>query len=196
MNKTSLPLTILILLFFSCNNDDDQIQVEEKSNGFFFNSNFYEVNKAYFIPDLSTEEIDNFYIVITDGEIISPFTNSNELEFSEATTNSVVFRGIPDRSGPVTTVGFAPGGSYEFNSNNNSFVFAQFNFNCESSNGNLQMCQQSLVIEKPMVPDVAIIDIEIEQLTAINDINFEIELTESSIIQGHFRGVLERIESE
>ncbi|MBZ9631403.1 hypothetical protein LB465_11485 [Salegentibacter sp. LM13S] len=186
----------MMLLFLSCNNNEDQIHAEEKSNGFFFNSNFYKVNKAYFIPDLSTEEIDDFYIVITDGEIISPFTDSNELEFSEATKNSVVFRGIPDRSGPVTTVGFAPNGSYEFNSNNSSFSFAQFNFNCEASNGILQMCQQSLVIEERIVPDVAIIDIEIEELTAINDINFEIELTESRIIQGHFRGVLDRIQSE
>lgn len=195
MKKFILPFIILLSLILSCNHDDDQILVEEKSNGFFIDSDFYKVNKAYYIQDLTTEELDDFFIVITDGEIVSPRADSNNLLFSDATTNYVIFRGIQQPDVP-TAVNFAPGGSYIFNSDNESFSFAHFNFDCEFSNGALRTCEYAVNIEEPVVPNVAIIDIEIEHLTSNYLISFNIELPDSVKISGQYQGVLNRLDPE
>ena len=195
MKKILLSLTIILPLILSCSNDDDQIPTQENSNGFFINSDFKKVNKAYYIPDLTTEENNDFYIVVTDGEIISNLTDSNDFKFSDETTNSVLFRGIQNPNNPQAW-NFAPSGTYMFNSDNESFSSAHFNFNCESLNGALEMCQNSVVIEESMVPNIAIIDIEIEDSTENYFINYNIELSNSININGQYRGVLDRLESE
>jgi hypothetical protein len=195
MRKITLSLTILLTIFISCTNDDDQILPQENDNGFFINSDFQKVNKAYYIPDLTTEEAGDFFIVVTDGEIISPLTDSNDFLFSDTTTNSVIFRGIQDSNTP-TALNFPPNGSYTLNSNNESFSSAHFNFNCESSNGVLQMCQYLVILDETEVPNIAVIDIEHEELTENYTINYNIELSNSIIINGRFHGLLDLLESE
>ena len=193
MKKITLLITILSFVILSCNKNDDQINTLEKSDGFIVNSNFHEVNKAYYIPDLTTKEFDDFYIVITDGEIISPLADSDTIKFSDNTRNSVIFRGIENPNSP-TAINFVPSGSYIFMSENESFSSAQFNFNCESSNENL--CQYSEIIDESSVPKVAIIDIEYNGSTTNYSINFNIELSNSDKITGQYQGVLHRLETE
>ena len=192
MKKITLLITVFSFLILSCNKDDDQIVTQEKNNGFIVNSNFHNVNKAYYIPDLATEELDDFYIVITDGEIIS-LTESDKFKFSDNTRNYVIFRGIENPNSP-TAVNFAPSGSYIFNSNNESFSSAHFNFDCESSNENL--CQYMAIIDESSVPNVAVIDIENDGSTTNYFINFNIELSNSDKITGQYRGVLDTVELE
>jgi len=107
----------------------------------------------------------------------------------------VIFRGVQDSNNPEA-LNFAPSGSYKFNSNNESFSSAQFNFNCEPSNGALENCQYLVLIEESAVPNVAIIDIEIENSTANYFINYNIELPNSIYINGQYRGILDRLEAE
>jgi len=60
MKKIILSLTVLSFLFLSCNIDDEQVPLQESENGFFINSDFHKVNKAYYVPDLTTEKNDDF----------------------------------------------------------------------------------------------------------------------------------------
>ena len=195
MKKTILTLVIALPLFFTCNNNDNQDLAQENMNGFFINSDFHQVNKAYFITDLSTEKPNDFYIVITDGEIVSYLIDSNEFEFNDATTNSVIFRAIQNPNTP-TALNFAPSGSYIFNSKNESFNNARFYFNCESANGVLETCQYTVLLEESMIPNVAIIDIERDDSTAIYSINFNIKISNSIHINGQYHGALDSLKSE
>ncbi len=194
MKKIILPLVLSLITIYSCNQDDDQILIQENTNGFFINSEFKKVNKGYYTPDLSTEQGDDFLIILTDGEIVSFLTDSNEFEFSITSTNSVVFRGIQNPNNQNIAANFVPSDSYEFNSSNASFSYASFEFDCESTNGVLQACQYLTQIEDSTIPNIAVIDIEFDGPNSNYIISYNIELSDGVNINGQFNGDLEHLQ--
>ncbi|WP_298248317.1 hypothetical protein [uncultured Christiangramia sp.] len=191
--KLYLPtLIVFILLLASCSNDDELNQ--EKQEEYFVNSEDYNINKAYYTKDLSTERRYDFIIIFTDGEITSFSNNFDEIKFSDSTTSMVIFRCIQDRSNGLA-LNFAPSGSYIFDTTSGATLnFAQFQFNCSSSNNNLENCQLQEVIDSTSYLNEGTIEIEIVDTTSDYDINYSFEITDSKTIIGSYSGPLERFD--
>jgi len=192
MNKSLLTFISLLIFFTSCSSDDEILN-QEKTNGFFVNSKFFDINKAYYINDITTEQDNDFIIIVTDGEIKSFSSNTKEFEFSETTTNAVIFRGIQN-SENATALNFVPNGTYKLNSNNESLSFTNFFFNCTTTDQNLVDCQYMELIKETNSPNIATIDIERDDLTEIYNLKYSFELSNSKVINGNYSGSLTRFE--
>ena len=185
-------MAISLIVFQSCNNDDDNV-IQENSNGFLLNSEFVKINNAYYTNDFATERNDDFIIIVTDGEVISFSSESNELLFSNETTNAVLFNGIQNPNTP-NALNFIPSGSYTLNSSNESIGYVYFDFNCENTGGTLQLCEYSQLVDENDNANLAVIDIERDDSTAYYELNFDFELSNSIMINGQFSGFLESLQ--